>query len=648
MLFPQQNTHRVVLDLSGFWRFRADSEDAGEEDRWMDRPLPVDAGTMRIAVPGAWNEQLAERGLKNYVGAAWYETEVTLPARLTEEQRVRLFVGAADHRAAVWCNGVAVGRHEGGYLPFELDLTAVWQPGRLNRLTLCVDSRLTLDTLPQDLDPTAYPYNQPDYDRRHYFPPARFDFFTYGGLTRSVYLHLTPATRLERLVVDADLSGQVTMAATVMGDAKRAEVVVFNRDGLAVGSAAAPVDEGTASLGMTLADVQPWCPADPHLYRAAVALYDRDGDCVDVYEERFGIREVQVDGGQLLLNGEPLYLAGFGKHEDVPIIGRGQFKAVYVRDFELMRWAGANSFRTSHYPYDEEMLRLADELGFLVIDEVPSVSLGFYSDDFDDLAPLLDTHKRFMTDLIARDRNHPSVIAWSVVNEANLWGEPYYQNAASRRYFSEVYAHTKSLDATRPVIAVTFPGHGADDDALIDCDLIGINRYYGWYSEPADLAHAAERLAAELDLLYETHGKPIMVTEFGADTVAGVHSTTMQLFSEEYQEAFIQTYNRVIESRPFCIGAHVWNFADFYTAQNHRRVVHNLKGVFTRNRTPKRVAFTLRQHWQSLTRIAPAHRPMQGPDGLLIPDLTKVTAWAPRGMFASPTWERKRVWNDAK
>jgi beta-glucuronidase len=352
-----------------------------------------------------------------------------------------------------------------------------------------------------------------------------------------------------------------------------------------------------------------------------VELLDERGKVLDVYAEPFGFREVRVEGSQILLNGEPLYLVGFGKHEEFPIIGRGRFDAGIVRDFELMRWAGANSFRTSHYPYAEEILRLADRLGFLVIDEVPAVSLGFWSDRFEDLTPLLETHTRVLEEVTVRDGNHPSVILWSVVNEPNLWNEPHYQTGASRRYFQTVYDCTRRLDPTRPVMAITVPAFGETDVAMEACDVIGINRYYGWYTDPADLVAVRNRLGEELDTIHRTHGKPVVVTEFGADTVEGYHATTAQMFTEEFQTAFLLAYGEVIASRKFCAGEHVWNFADFRTPQNHRRVVLNRKGVFTRSREPKGAAFALRERWHKILRVLTSHRPRRGHEGFLIPDI---------------------------
>ncbi|HEX7071772.1 MAG TPA: beta-glucuronidase [Rhodothermales bacterium] len=634
MLYPQNNAFRAALDLGGFWRFRPDPEGVGRADGWASASLP-DSGTHLIAVPGSWNEQLAEVGLMNYVGQGWYETDVSAPSHLVRDHRLWLYVAAADHRAEVWLNGRSVGTHEGGYVPFEVDLTDAWRTDAPNRLTICVDSALTMTTLPQNVDPAEPPYDSPAYERRHLFPPTRFDFFPYGGLTRSVWLCAIPRQRIERIRIDSSLDGVVRMRVEGGDAGSRLEVEVLDRDDRSVAIASAPVEEGTTSVEMRLKSVRRWSPSDPYLYTVRVRLVSSKGTPIDGYDEQFGIREIRTEGGQLLLNGEPLYLVGYGKHEDYPVMGRGQFRPAYLRDFELMRWSGANSFRTSHYPYDEEVIRLADRLGFLVIDEVPAVSLGFWSDRFEDLAPLLEMHKRALSELIARDANHPSVISWSIVNEANLWSEPHYRNPASVRYFREVYDHVKALDETRPVTAIIIPAHSPDDPALEACDVIGINRYFGWYTEPVDLDYAASRLGTEMDLLFERYGKPILVSEFGADAVPGAHSTTAQFFTEEFQTALIETYCRVADARPFCAGTHVWNFADFRTPQHFRRVIYNLKGVFTRTREPKRAAFFLREYWRANRRVAPQHRVADGPSGTLVPDAKDPVRWPQNGIASA-------------
>jgi beta-glucuronidase len=524
----------------------------------------------------------------------------------------------------VWVNGVPVGSHAGGYLPFAFDITRAVNSGT-NRLTLSVDSRLTMDTVPQGIDPGTAPYDGAAYDRRHTYPPTRFDFFPYGGLTRSVQIVVVPARHIQRISLRAAPSGNVTMSAACTGGGRTAGTLrILDPQGVQVaGASSVMFHDGQAECTLTVARPSLWSPRHPHLYTAHLTLLAEDGNECDSYEETFGFREIRTEGGQILFNGAPLYLVGFGRHEDFPGVGHGQFRPAYVRDFELMRWTGANSFRTSHYPYDEETLRLADRLGFLVIDEVPAVSLGFPSDRFEDLEPLLANHRRALAGLIERDMNHPSVIAWSLANEPNLWSEPEYQNAASRRYFQNLYEHARALDPHRPVIAITTPSHGIEDVSLGACDIIGINRYYGWYTDPADLEKARQMLDQEMDAMFARHGKPIIITECGADTVEGLHATVPQMFTEEYQKEFLRVYSSVADRKPYCAGIHVWNFADFLTPQHFRRMVFNRKGVFTRTREPKSAAFFLRSHWTTLDRVADDHRPQRFGDTFLIGDIKR-------------------------
>jgi beta-glucuronidase len=158
-----------------------------------------------------------------------------------------------------------------------------------------------------------------------------------------------------------------------------------------------------------------WSPREPHLYPLSVILTSGN-DVTDAYSLDVGIRTFEVRGEQLLLNGQPIKLTGFGMHEDFPVHGRGHDLAVWVRNFELLKWVGANSFRTSHYPYAEEVMHLADRLGFLVINEIPAVGLNF-EDPAEVTAARLEQCKRQMRELVARDKNHPSTIMWNVANE---------------------------------------------------------------------------------------------------------------------------------------------------------------------------------------------------------------------------------------
>ncbi|HEY8149653.1 MAG TPA: glycoside hydrolase family 2 TIM barrel-domain containing protein, partial [Vicinamibacteria bacterium] len=322
---------------------------------------------------------------------------------------------------------------------------------------------------------------------------------------------------------------------------------------------------------------------------------------VDRYALDVGMRTVEVRGSQILLNGEPVFLKGFGRHEDFAVSGRGQNDPVAVRDHELMKWVGANSYRTSHYPYSEEQMRLADREGFLVIDEIPAVSLHF-GDGEENVRARLAQCEKDVRELIARDKNHPSVIAWSVSNEALpgaldlSGGAPKPADPVATSFLRRLIDLAHELDATRPAMLVAIMG--APMEWLALGDIVCLNRYFGWYTQAGDLAAAARTLAGELDAIHAQTPHPIVLTEFGADTLAGDHSAEELMWSEEFQVAFLRTYLDVVEQKDFVVGTHVWAFADFRTAQGTLRAgTMNHKGVFTRDREPKMAARYLRDRW---------------------------------------------------
>jgi beta-glucuronidase len=253
-----------------------------------------------------------------------------------------------------------------------------------------------------------------------------------------------------------------------------------------------------------------------------------------------------------------------------------------------MQWLGANSFRTSHYPYAEEYLMLADRLGFLVIDEMPTVGLNYrrYKDD------VLEKCEGILEDLIERDTNHPSVIMWSIANEPDGFTE------SAGEFFGKLADCARQLDPTRPVTLATM--HMPVDYTFAVVDVIAVNRYYGWYMMPGKIEAAAEKLSDELDAIHAEHKKPIILSEFGADAMEGLHSDPPEIFTEEYQAELLKAYIKVVRSKDFTIGEHIWNLADFKTPQQYTRTVFNRKGIFTRDRRPKLAAHEIRRLWQEL------------------------------------------------
>lgn len=591
MLYPQNNRCRTVLDLSGFWEIKVDSDDAGSDKGWM-HGFTRDAF---IGVPGSWNEQLAEIGLMNYIGTLWYQTRFHIPALLSDN-KLLLRVGSADFHAEAWVNGKPAGAHSGGYLPFEFDITGLINKGENNLLVIRVNNSLSHETIPQGVTLEDYIAWGKTRDQTH--PPTIFDFFSYGGLNRPVKLISLGDVHLSDIRIAPSIKsseGHLKISARFSGNPQSTTLVITLRDGSEIIETHTLVlDQPSARDEFTVPDCQFWCPENPHLYQLHFELFHADA-LLDEYLLDVGVREITVNGSNLILNGKPIFLKGFGKHEDFAVIGKGLCHPLVIKDFQLMKWIGANSFRTSHYPYAEEVMQMADKMGFLVIDEVPAVSLNLRHST----AGTLETHKKALSELIARDYNHPSVICWSVANEPGIWGEQEATSETAENYWTHIFNHVRSLDTTRPVTLPACAETGYEDPAFQLCDIISINRYWGWYQLPGDVEEAGEQLKTELKTFYEKFKKPVLVSEFGADTLEGEHATYPQLFTEEYQSMLIGRYFEVIEALPFMIGEHIWNFADFRTAQHHRRVILNRKGVFNRQRDPKSAAFVIRKHWTS-------------------------------------------------
>jgi Beta-galactosidase/beta-glucuronidase len=548
-----------------------------------------------MAVPASYNDIIPGTESRDHVGDAWYETTVYVP-RGWAGQRVMLRFDSATHAAVVWVNGTEVMSHQGGYTPFEAELTDLVEPGQQVRVTVVVNNELTFDTLPPGVITES-----PRGRRQTYF----HDFFNFAGLHRQVWLYSTPTTYLDELRVDTDLDGSagiVRYAAGVVGEAAHT-VRVTLRD--ASGSTVA-VTSG-ASGELQVPDAHLWAPGDGYLYSALVEVLDPSGGVIDCYEQSVGIRTVEVRGTQFLINGTPFYFRGFGKHEDTPVRGKGHDDAFLVHDFELLDWIGANSFRTSHYPYAEEVYDYADRHGIVVIDETPAVgqNMGIAGGIFGG-EPLVTfspetigkkaqaAHEQVIRELIARDRNHPCVVMWSIANE------PESHTDAALEYFTPLFALAKELDSSRPVSFVNVMMSPYPRCKLAPlADVIMLNRYYGWYVDTNDLAAAEEHWRAELTG-WAGEGKPILITEYGADTIAGLHSNSPDPWSEEYQTAYLEMNHRVFDSIPEVIGEQVWNFADFRTSGAIFRVDGNKKGVFTGDRRPKAAAHLLRSRWTAL------------------------------------------------
>ena len=575
MLYPQSNPFRQSVDLAGIWDFRSDPAGVGERDGWF---RGLGAGRP-IAVPASWNDQFVD--MSDYLGLAWYQTTFDLPWGWDGKQ-IHLRFGSVNYLASLWVNGEFAGSHEGGHLPFQFDISPLVQP-RANRLVVCVDGALAPDRVP----PGNVPPNAGDVFANQNFPPASFDFFPFCGIHRPVWITARHPQGIDNIQVTTNVDGAGGEVAAKIWCGAAHAVAHFQISGHGMqGSSEVAVIGGQAATVIPIPDAALWEPRAPNLYTLQVEVRQA-GKPIDQYALPIGIRTIAVEGDRLLLNHKPILLKGFGRHEDFPVVGRGLLPAVMVKDYALLEWIGANSFRTSHYPYSEEMLMLADRLGFLVIAETPAVGLFFAEDGLDRRLALC---RQFTQELIERDRNHPSVIMWSLANE------PHSRPVVSKPFFAELHQLAQTLDATHPITLVSYIGLAEESFDFLD--VVCINRYFGWYSETAQLEAGLHRLAEDLDAIHAKYPKPMIIAEFGADAVPGLHALPPEMFSEEYQAEFVSRYIELLDTKPYVAGQHVWNMCDFKTAQAVHRVGGiNYKGVFTRDRQPKLAAHKLHELW---------------------------------------------------
>ncbi|XP_022813870.1 beta-glucuronidase [Spodoptera litura] len=593
-LYPKATETRDLRTLDGIWNFRKSPADpeTGYKAGWFEQDLDKTGPVLQMPVPSSYNDVGEDVSLRDHVGVVWYDRRFFVPSWWsTTGQRVWLRFSSVHYATEVFINGKSVMYHEIGHLPFEAEITDFVTFNSSNLLTVVVDNTLLSDTVPQGVIKSVYVGPNKIRQEQQY----TFDFYNYAGIHRTVFLYSTPQVYIDDVIVNTDIQGHtgfVVYNVTQKGaasDKVHCLIQLFDKNGTQV----AAFNECAGLLEIGNANF--WWPYLMHpnpgyLYTMKASLIGPQGETLDTYSQKIGIRTVTWSNTTIYLNEKPLYLKGFGMHEDSDLRGKGWDPVLWVKNFNLIKWLGANAFRTSHYPYAEEIYQLADEYGIMIIDECPSVDTDGFSDT------LLAKHKQSLTELIRRDKNHPSVIMWSISNE------PRSANKLADRYFGEVVRHVKSMDLSRPVTIAISAGASTDKSGR-HLDVISFNRYNGWYANPGQTAQITNNVVEEATNWHRIHNKPVIMTEYGADTIAGLHLYPEYIWSEEYQCLLISEHFKafdLLRKAGFFAGEFIWNFADFKTPQSITRVGGNKKGIFTRSRQPKAAAHHLRSRYHAL------------------------------------------------
>jgi len=518
------------VSLNGDWKFAADYQQWGERAEWFS-PKLNDSVWDRVRVPHTWSHDPRFMG---FIGAGWYRQRFT-PPTVAPGEHVRISFGAVYRNARVWLNGELLGAHEGGYTPFEFDVTARLKPGEPNLLVVRADNAWTTS-----------PGDQPQHQVVAWWDD--------GGIIREVNLLVGPAIYVARQKIEAtpDLTtgtAEVKVHAWVRnttGQARRVRVSAdLAREDERLGLTPRPVETEIAAgatarveLGFLLnaAQVSLWQLDHPVLYRVLTTV-----DGLASATERFGLRRFDVRGTQLLLNGAPVRLAGANRHASYPGGGQDEPLEVVTRDLELMKSAGLVFQRFAHYPVPTYLLDWADRHGMLIIAE--AAHTGAPQGDMD--AP--DVRARFQAqhrEMIERDWNHPSIVAWSVGNEFAADTPP------GVRWVKDMREFTRSLDPTRLVgfasNTVAKPNLKPESEGSFHADFVCLNTYGATPRQNAaniDRAHA----------LYPD--KPLLVTEYGLRHDA--------VDDEVERVDWFREMTAIFRARPFLAGASIWSFNDY-------------------------------------------------------------------------------------
>lgn len=586
MLYPITSETRGLVDLNGIWKFKIDKGN-GFDEKWFESSL---TDTMDMIVPASYKDQTILQELRTHHGLVWYERSFTIPYYMLNERLILRF-GAATHVAKVYMNGKVVTEHKAGFLPFEVEINDYLKRGH-NRLTI-VANNIVEPSISKEMtkeEPETYPIEE-------YFNIPQIDMNNYSSLHQPVKIYTTPKTYVKDVTVITDFNedlGYVNYKIDVVGEYEDVRVSIFDESRYQKA-----ITEGTDKT-LLIRDVQLWEPLDAYLYQMKVEVLHED-QVVDVYEMPFGIRTVEVKEGEFLINNKPFYFKGFGKHKDSPFSSRAINEPVNVLDFNLMKWIGANSFRTAHYPFSEELMRLADRLGFVVIGETPAAGLDSYlqvskTDENQEWSnrEITKHHQEIIEDYIARDKNHPSVVMWSIAND------PYLEWESAFEYFEPLVKLARDSDPQeRPITIVTHFELDYDKEKIAELiDVISLNRYFAEDISIEGLVKTADVLTKEFAQWNEKFpGKPIFMSEYGLDSDSGMKALKEEIFTDDYQVQFLEMYHKIFDQHDLFIGEHIWNFA---SDQKVFDIHENAKDIFSLEGIPKVTALELKKRWENI------------------------------------------------
>lgn len=509
-----------------------------------------------LKVPGDWNSQVEK--LELYEGTIWLRQKFNITPK--EGKKYLLYFGAVNYEAHVYLNGKKLGVHKGGFTPFHFDVTGKLKQGE-NFVVVKADNTRKQDEI----------------------PTVNTDWWNYGGITRDVFVTELPESYISDYKVQLAKGDANRIEGFVQLDgSNKSQQVKINIPEAKVSVTVTTDATGKALINIPVKKLSYWTPESPKLYNVEVV------SATDSVNDKIGFRTVEVKGLDVMLNGKSVFLRGICIHDENPLIPGRIRSSGDMR--MLLQWAkdlNCNYVRLAHYPHNEEMIRLADEMGLLVWAEVPVYWTISWTNE--------GTYKNAeqqLSDLIVRDKNRASVIVWSIGNETPL-------SAARHTFMGNLAAKAKQLDNTRLVAAALEVHRNAANEVIVDdplgekLDLVSFNEYAGWYwgGTPKEISKYKFNIK---------YNKPVVITEFGGDALAGFHADEDTRWSEEYQEALFKNQLALLSTIQGLRGITPWILVDFRSPRRQHPYYQdfwNRKGLISETGKRKKAFWVLKSFY---------------------------------------------------
>lgn len=522
---------RQITSLNGKWAALIDPYEAGGRIPVYENPKPQRPeqfyefsfeGGLRLNVPSDWNSQTEE--LKYYEGTVWYARHFDY--RRKTNGREIIYFGGVSNRCTVWLNGKKVTEHEGAFTPFQADVTKLLKEGS-NFLCIAVNNTR----------------------RNEAIPAMSFDWWNYGGITRDVMLVSVPEVYISDYVIQLDkhlpdvIDVRVELSAAIVGQEVLVEIPELKqRLHLKTDS------QGIASTRTKVKKLQRWSPEQPKCYAVTVSAGN------DKVRDEIGFRNIEVKGTRIYLNGKETFLRSVSFHEEIPQrMGRAYSEGDAMMLLSEAKALGVNMVRLAHYQQNEYIVRQAERMGIMLWQEIPV----WQAIDFSNKETLRKASD-MLRETIRRDRNRCADCFWGIANET--------KNTPERNAFlRELLRVGKDMDTTRLFVAAyDLAAYSAekdrfvmDDDFYQNLDMIGINKYMGWYAAwPKN----------PKDLLWDVcKDKPLFISEFGCEALYGQHGDkeVASSWSEEYQAELYRRNLTMFENIENLCGVSPWILYDF-------------------------------------------------------------------------------------